>query len=69
MIRYYWIIFCWPVGRGGVKHEERVVNAHPFVAMRQIKLARNDKKIHLLNYKPINKKEYDLFINLNKQDV
>lgn len=69
MIRYYWITFCSKVGRAGLKNEERVVEVHPFVAIRQMKLQRKTNKVFLLNYKPINKKEFDLFIKLNSTEV
>lgn len=69
MIRFYWISFCTPVGRGGVKFEERVTDAHPFVEIRKVKLARKMNKVFLLNYKPINEKEYKLFIKLNATEV
>lgn len=69
MIRYYWISFSSRSGRGALKHEERVAEAHPFVAIREMKLKRKNNNIALLNYKPINKKEYDLFIKLNTTEV
>lgn len=64
MIQYYWIAFIATVGSKKT-HEETVILSHPFVAIREIKIKRKNDKVCLLNYKPINKKEFDLFTKLN----
>lgn len=61
-ILYYWISFTYTeIGRENPLFGETVCDKHPFEKIREI----NRENVVLLNYRPINKREYDIWIKLN----